>query len=293
MRKVVFVSFADTRYRASLDRLKKETEDFGFTERYFFTEEDLPSDFFDGFSPKIYRRGYGYWIWKPYIIKKVLEKMNDGEILVYSDSGNRWCVQAIDRFNEYLSMLSSEKPLVAFQQQFLEKEWTKGDVFQYICQEKWKEYAVTLQVWSGSFLLINNKETRALINAWNDIAQNHRNLFTDKASVFPNTGYFQENRHDQSCFSLLVKQMPHTEISWREVDDLDWKWESFGSYPIQAKRARSLSKKKKYFTFIYHMLIGLYLKHFKNFYFNSRVAWSVIIIFTTALLSFDKIGAVV
>lgn len=54
MRKKVFVSFADTRYRSSLERLELETENFGFTERYFFTEKDLPDEFFKLLNPKIY-----------------------------------------------------------------------------------------------------------------------------------------------------------------------------------------------------------------------------------------------
>ena len=55
----------------------------------FFSERDLPKDFFKGFSPKIYRRGYGYWIWKPYIVSKMMSRLNDGDILVYTDAGTQ------------------------------------------------------------------------------------------------------------------------------------------------------------------------------------------------------------
>ena len=44
--KRIFVSFADTRYIKSLERIKSETELFDFDERYFLTEKDLPKDFF-------------------------------------------------------------------------------------------------------------------------------------------------------------------------------------------------------------------------------------------------------
>ena len=33
------------------------------------------------------KRGYGYWLWKPYLIMKTLEQMNDNDILVYADCG--------------------------------------------------------------------------------------------------------------------------------------------------------------------------------------------------------------
>ena len=33
------------------------------------------------------KRGYGYWLWKSYIVKKQLELMKEGDILLYADSG--------------------------------------------------------------------------------------------------------------------------------------------------------------------------------------------------------------
>lgn len=39
--------------------------------------------------------------------------------------------------------------------------------------------------------------------------------FGDRCSAVPNKEGFKEHRHDQSSFSVQVKKMPHTEISWR------------------------------------------------------------------------------
>ena len=41
-REIVFVSFGDSRYVKSLERLELETADFPFTTRLFLTEKDLP-----------------------------------------------------------------------------------------------------------------------------------------------------------------------------------------------------------------------------------------------------------
>ena len=279
-RNVVFLTFADSKYASAIERLRKETEYFNFDERFFFSERDLPKNFFKGFSPNIYRRGFGYWIWKPFVVDKVLDKLSYGDVLVYSDCGNRWIGKSKRRFQEYLLMLNNEIPILTFQQQYLEKEWTKGDVFQYICPNDWKQYAVTLQLWSGCFILVKNRITEDLIKKWNDIAQHHRSLFTDKVSCYPNVGFFQENRHDQSCFSLLVKQLSHVEISWNEVDDLDGKWEQFGNYPIQAKREHKTTNflwlVNRVLLRPYHYLQGIYLVVFKHFYFSKRIVWSLL-----------------
>lgn len=129
MKKIVFVSFADTRYRFSLKRLELETEKFGFDERHIFTEKDLSEKFFKLLNPKIYRRGYAYWTWKPYLVEKVMACLEEGDILVYSDGGNHFTYNALPRFGKYISMLSLDKPILAFQQPYMEKYWTKMDIF--------------------------------------------------------------------------------------------------------------------------------------------------------------------
>ena len=30
---------------------------------------------------------HGFWLWKPFIIKKTMENMNDGDVLLYLDCG--------------------------------------------------------------------------------------------------------------------------------------------------------------------------------------------------------------
>lgn len=274
--KRIFVSFADTRYIKSLERIKSETEQFGFDERYFLTEKDLPKDFFKGFNPKIYRRGFGYWTWKPYIVNKMLEKLDEGDILVYSDAGTQWHISGKNRFEEYINMLSLNTPLLTFQQPFLTKDWTKGDVFQYICPDTWLKYAMKLQLWGGTFFIRKNKLSVNLFKRWLDIADNHKSLMTDVKSKTPNPCGFREHRHDQSVFSLLVKQIPHVEISWQEVESLDGIWKGRDVYPIWAKRDKSFSfigKIKKRLRLLLSYPIGLYLKYIKGFYFQSKIAW--------------------
>ena len=46
-------------------------------------------DFFKQSCPKHFGnpRGAGYWVWKPYFILKTLDTLQDGDVLVYCDSG--------------------------------------------------------------------------------------------------------------------------------------------------------------------------------------------------------------
>jgi len=62
-----------------------------FTETNLYTSEDLKLD--QSFWPQHNNfinnnhRGYGYWLWKPYLIKKKMEEMKDGDVLLYLDCG--------------------------------------------------------------------------------------------------------------------------------------------------------------------------------------------------------------
>ena len=279
-KELVFLSFADSRYYSSLERLQKQTEYFGFTKRYFYTEKDLPKDFFSHLNPKLYRRGYAYWTWKPYIVQRVLNDLKDGDILVYSDGGNQFDMRALPHFEKYISMLDMSMPILAFQQPYLEKDWTKMDVFAHICPKNYLSYAMGLQLWGGCFILMKSELSTRLLDTWNEIRVNHLDLFTDKISQMPNLKGFQENRHDQSIFSLLVKQLPHHEISWTEVEGIDGKWNQQAIYPIQARRSRSASRKSWFINRILlrplRYLQGMYLVLFKHFYFKNKIAWSII-----------------
>ncbi len=79
-------------YHDSVERICKQAKKMEvFDEIIGLTEKDLQND--ENFWLKHNNfiesnlKGYGYWIWKPYIIMKTLEKMNNNDILLYLDCG--------------------------------------------------------------------------------------------------------------------------------------------------------------------------------------------------------------
>ena len=129
MSKLIFVSFADKRFRNSLKRLKECTKSFPFDKSYFLTQETtLSKKYWKELKPGLYRRGYGFWAWKAVIIKEYMQKLNDGDMLFWSDGGIFWnyTPEVLTRFQEYLGMVNIEKPLLTFQQPTMEQEYTKG-----------------------------------------------------------------------------------------------------------------------------------------------------------------------
>lgn len=277
--KLILLSFADKRYAQSLLRLKCNTENFGFDNRYFWNEDNLDSDILDIIRPKLYRRGYGYWGWKPYIVKTVFDQINDGDIIFYTDAGTLWNDKGINRFQEYVEMLGQEEnDILCFTQPFLEKDWTKADVFEKLNAYN-EDIFLSYQLWSGTFGLKKTEKTKELIKRWLNICKTDFNLFTDKKSVLPNLYGFREHRHDQSIFSILVKQYPHIEISWKENTPITPQckdsWQQLTAYPILSNRLKSKDKKpwKKLmekFKLPYKYFIGRYLTYFHDFYFAGK-----------------------
>ena len=49
-----------------------------------------------------YKKGGGYWIWKVQLILQSLRDLDDGDILIYSDSGSSLNLSGEKRFQEYM-----------------------------------------------------------------------------------------------------------------------------------------------------------------------------------------------
>ena len=248
MRKIVLLSFANTDYSDSLIRLRKETEVFPFDERVFLTEKDLKPELRKKIHWFKHRRGYGYWRWKGFIIYNQLQRMEDGDILVYSDAGNVFNYKGIPRFLEYIKMLdNSISGILAFQ----EKEYTKADLFEFLNVNSGDSAMESNQLLSGCIFLKKNNITLTLTKQWYDINLYHYDLVTDKRSKIPNYDGFIENRHDQSVFSLLAKKCNPIIQNTDEFVAVDNDWGKLSDKPIHARRARysdqSLKKKIKRF----------------------------------------------
>ncbi len=81
-REIVFLSYGDNTYNRTKARVREQAENMKiFSVIKVLGPENIGEDFKSKFS-KILRksRGGGYWIWKPYFIKKTLDEMKEGDI---------------------------------------------------------------------------------------------------------------------------------------------------------------------------------------------------------------------
>ena len=135
-----FISFGGPTedFHNTLKRICNEAKDFDyFNEIIGLTEKDLIEDdiFWNKNKEFILNssKGYGYWIWKPYLINKELEKMNDGDILVYADAGCKINKNGKKRFLEYIELLNNNEKkygVISFQLDYEEYMYTKNKIFE-------------------------------------------------------------------------------------------------------------------------------------------------------------------
>jgi hypothetical protein len=193
-----------------------------FTKLILYTLDDLKND--NNFWSKHHKfitenkRGCGYWIWKPYLIKKNMENMNNGDILLYIDCGCEIDKKEKDYLLQCINKVKTDKIIgtIARTNIFgnkifgtkikieIEKHWNKRDLIEKLNMNN-ANYLNSPQREGTTILFLVCDETRALINEWYELCCDYHNI-DDTPSIIPNYPNFKEHRHDQSIFSLLTKK---------------------------------------------------------------------------------------
>jgi hypothetical protein len=244
---IYFLTFGDSnRYGSALQRCEKQAKEFGiFSDVYAVDENDLIknfSSFWERHKDFMLgnKRGFGYWIWKSYLISELLENVPKDSIIFYMDSGCQLNIKALDRFTEYCDYTMDHGGL-AFRLNLPELEWTKSDTYHRICGELTNDIN-ELQHVGGINFFKNTSNTIDLVKEWQQIcSEDNYHYIDDSPSVKPNHNIFKEHRHDQSIFSLLVKKYNHFCVL---NDETYWApdWKNLGKeYPIWAVRNSSLN----------------------------------------------------
>jgi len=229
-----FITFGNQPYYNSVVRICQESKKMRvFNEIYGYTDKYLKNDtkFWDKHGSFIEKnlRGYGYWLWKPYLIKMEMDKSKENDIIFYCDAGCQVNEKGKRRLHEYIDMLNTtESGIITFQLSHLERLYTKNKVFETLGSDKRDE----LQCLATVILMKKNKNSTTIINQWYENCEKYH-LINDE--IEKEDENFIENRHDQSVFSILVNKMDSIKIK-DETYFCDW---SRGEeYPFLKKKLR-------------------------------------------------------
>ena len=205
-----FITFGagEQNYIDAGQRIITQAESCGiFDKIILYTDEYLKQDseFWSMHSAFIESnpRGYGFWLWKPYIIKKTMEQLHDDDILVYADGGCEIDIKQSHLFNQLFDEMNSEHVLGT--RISIEKYWNKMDLILHLDMKNDK-YMNSRQNQATTNMYRVCDKVRDFVNQWYDLACNYH-FIDNSPSIKKNADGFQEHRHDQSIFSLLTKKM--------------------------------------------------------------------------------------
>jgi hypothetical protein len=257
--KIFLLAFATQDLNRSINRIYKQAHQSRFFDQIqIFNSKNLPLDLRDRINlllSKGKKRGYGYWIWKPYLIKKVFDEIEYGDIVNYVDIGCHIIKENFSRFKDYLNFVNKDdKWILPFQYHSdfkydlklisfpnrKECAYTKGDLLKHF--EVYDDYEITQspQFWAGCFFIKKHEKSINFLNKWIEVFEDRFDLIDDTPSKVKNFPEFLENRHDQSVYSLLCKKYKLHSFSAFECDwvYLNGKrsWEHNKFSPILAKR---------------------------------------------------------
>ena len=208
---VRLVTFADgsLRWRLAGRRLERQAKKSGwFGSIHRWTRKTLHNEIpqFRRENPELDMdgtRGFGYWLWRSYILMHELQSLNEGETLLFLDAGCQVNASPVSkiRFQQYLLEVRSAGNLIMEIDAPL-SQWCKQDlVLQFVTPEQAR--AMNL-VEPGVFFLARNTSNAKLLDEWITWSRaRDYHYLDDSPSITANAADFQEHRHDQAILTCL------------------------------------------------------------------------------------------
>lgn len=206
----IFITFAagEQKYKDAAHRLIQQaisTNIFDKTILYTDNELRLDKDFWSKHGRFIENnpRGYGYWLWKPYLIKKTMSKMKTGDVLLYLDCGCEIDKRKSEYIKKYFELIKRDK-IIGTETGWFEYQYNKMDFLISMNKKTNLAFLNSKQRQAGAVMFFVEERTSKLVNLWYKIGCNYH-LIDDTPSMHKNVKGFIEHRHDQSIFSTLTK----------------------------------------------------------------------------------------
>jgi hypothetical protein len=252
--KIKLVTFSDGSYalRAAGRRLVKEADSTGWFTKpsEHWTVETLRAkmpDFYAQHESFIqrHRKGYGLWIWKPAILSYLIDRLEDGEMILLLDAGCQLNSNhnSSRRFQQYIETCAASDLLVmqladnslGFQN-LTDAAWTKLSVLNSL--DPFSDFRGSNQIQSGIIFAIRSDKSQRIASRWlNYCVTSEYSFLTDPLDAEPQLEEFREHRWEQSILSLVAKSEGVTPL----VDETYFypDWSEGLMFPIWAMRNRS------------------------------------------------------
>ena len=203
--KVHLTTLSNHLYQESRERLCNSALRVGIESIFSFDFDEIKaSDFYKKNQAILSNVKFlGYWLWKPFIIADTLNKVDEGDVLIYADAG----AEIIQQLDWLVNHCQINEPIILFGNATdINASWTKRDCFVMMdCDSP--EYWFSPHC-DASFMLFRKcQQTVDFVNQWLNYGCNE-NIITDLPNISgkPNLEEYRDHRYDQSILSLLAQK---------------------------------------------------------------------------------------
>jgi hypothetical protein len=204
--KRTLVTFATPHYQRSRVALAETAAPYFDVVRQF-TQDDLPAAFRQRYREHLrYRRGFGFWVWKPWLILRELMEGNDGDVVMYLDSQYLFVADPAplwDCCERVGGALTFHQRAVGW----TNRQWTKRDMYIRLACDR-PEYWDAVQLNCGQYVFRVGRQAVRFAAEWL-ASMSDLNVIDDTPSTLgPELpGKKKDHRHDQSVASLVALAM--------------------------------------------------------------------------------------
>jgi hypothetical protein len=197
----VFVTFGTPEFSQARARHRRTLRRFGFRNVLSYGRDSAPVVQARNENPEIFAhaRGYGFWLWKPYIIEAALDAAAPGALVVYTDIAVAM-VAAPWRLLDH----ARKRDVTLFGVAHRQRQYTKRDAFVLAGADApiyWNSGMA-----NAAFIIVRNGTAgRRFVAEWKALIRDPR-VLTDQPNTqgLPNFPDFVDHRHDQSVLSILA-----------------------------------------------------------------------------------------
>lgn len=163
----------------------------------FYGPQDINPKYFEAHQDILTQnRGAGFWLWKPYVILKTLNMLNDNDIIIWADYSHI----IRDGMQDILELMK-KNDLVAFTPSHTNRQYMKKVVVDKLFSGV-QDIRDKLQLQASFLIFRNNAKVRNFVSEWLTICEDPM-LLTDVKSSGGEYPDFKDHRHDQALFTAL------------------------------------------------------------------------------------------
>lgn len=198
--RIFVLIYSSEEYEGACKANKLRLIDLGYKDIVSCSSEDLDNKFKSANLETLsFRRGAGYWLWKPYLIIKLSKMLREQDYIFYLDAG----VLPLLKHDRLFELVDPQKITVWISDKSDFREWTDPRVNQFYEKFTSVEPMNCQTVMAGALFIPNSKHNIEIIKQWFEYCKRPNLLRPD--SLADNKNVFFLHRHDQSLLNWIIQ----------------------------------------------------------------------------------------